>query len=155
VENKDQEGTLTENTTQESVQQAIFDNIHRKTFFLAEVAPICTGKLRGQFGYNAVSRTAKAILNGTYVYPEDFDQAMKVICLECARIRCMISKYSLNTTITKEEWRGQWKGRQESTSSSESGLHFGHYIAGCRSDHISYFHALKGTLIMRRGVVLE
>jgi hypothetical protein len=37
----------------------------------------------------------------------------------------------------------------------ESGLHFGHYIAGCRSDHISYFHALKATLIIQQGVVLE
>jgi hypothetical protein len=110
VENKDQEGTLTENTTQESLQQAFFDNIHQKRFFLAEVAPICTGKLRGQFGYNAVTRTAKAILDRTYVYPEDFDQATKEICLECARIQCMIPKDSLNTTITKEEWRRQWKG---------------------------------------------
>jgi hypothetical protein len=32
VENGYQEGTLTENTTQESVQQAIFDNIHQKRF---------------------------------------------------------------------------------------------------------------------------
>jgi hypothetical protein len=73
VENGDQEGTLTENTTQESVQQAIFDNIHRKRFFLAEAVPICTSRLRGQFGYNAVTRTAKAILKGSYVYPEDFN----------------------------------------------------------------------------------
>ncbi len=67
----------------------------------------------------------------------------------------MIPKDSLNITVSKEEWRGQWKGRRESSSSLESGLHFGHYIAGCGSDHISYFHALKATLIMQRGVVLE
>ena len=155
VENKDQAGTLIENTTQESVQQAIFDNTHQKRFFLVEAVPICTVKLRGQFGYNAVTRTAKAILKGTYTYPEDFNQATKEICQECVRIRCMIPKDSLNTIITKEEWRGRWKGRRESTSSSESGLHFGHYIAGCKLDHISYFHALKAILIMRGGVVLE
>jgi hypothetical protein len=86
VENGDQEETLTENTTQESVQQAISDNIHRKRFFLAEVVSICTGKLRDQFGYNAVTSIAKAILDGTYVYPEDFNQATKEICLECACI---------------------------------------------------------------------
>jgi hypothetical protein len=156
VENGDQEGMLTEeNTTQESVQQGIFDNIHRKQFFLVEAAPICTGRLRGQFGYYAVTRTAKAILKGLYVYPEDFNQARKEIFLECAHIRGIIPKDSLNTTITKEEWRGQWKGQRESTSSLELGLHFGHYIAGCGSDHISYFHALKATLIMKQGVVLE
>jgi hypothetical protein len=43
VENGDQEGMLAENTTQESVQQAIFDNIHQKRFFLADVG--CASKL--------------------------------------------------------------------------------------------------------------
>ena len=43
----------------------------------------------------------------------------------------MIPIDSLDTIITKEEWRRQWKGRRESTSSLEYGLHFGqHYIAG-------------------------
>jgi hypothetical protein len=64
VEDESQEGVLTENITQETVQAAIFENIHRKRFFLAEDAPICSGNLRGQFGYNAVTKTAKAILSG-------------------------------------------------------------------------------------------
>jgi hypothetical protein len=37
----------------------------------------------------------------------------------------------------------------------ESGLHFGHYIAGVASDHILHFHALKATLVLRGGIVLE
>ncbi len=51
-------GTLTEHVTQESVQKAIFDNIHRKCFFFAEVAPACNGPLRGLFGYKADTITA-------------------------------------------------------------------------------------------------
>jgi hypothetical protein len=151
----DQEGTLTKNITQESVQEAIYTNIHRNQFFLAEAAPICTGNLRGKFGYNAITRTAKAILNGTYDYPTDFDQATREICEECARIWEMIPIDSLDTIITKEQWRRQWKGRCESTLSSELGLHFGHYITSLLSDHSSYFHALKATLIIWRDVVLE
>jgi hypothetical protein len=61
----------------------------------------------------------------------------------------------LDTVITKEEWRRQWKDHRESTSSSELGLHFGHYIAALCSDHASYFYVLKATLIIWRGVVLE
>ncbi len=45
VESGEQEGMLTEYTTAESVQEAIFLNIHRKQFFLAENAPICSGGL--------------------------------------------------------------------------------------------------------------
>jgi hypothetical protein len=155
VKSGDQEGILMEYTMAESVQEAIFTHIHHKRFFLAENAPICSGRLRGQFGYNAVTKTAREILDGTYVYPPDFDQATKEICEECARIQAMIPQDSLDTLITKEDWQCQWRGRTESTSSLESGLHFGHYIAGISSDHISYFHALKATLVLRRGIVLE
>lgn len=94
------------------------------------------------------------ILDGTYEYPPDFDQATKEICKECARIWVMIPQDSLDTKITKEDWQGQGKEKRESTSSSESGLHFGHYIAGISSDHVSYFHALKATLVLQRGIVL-
>ncbi len=144
-----------EYNTVEPVQEAIFSNIHCKQFFLAENAPICTGGLQGWFGYNAVTKIARVILAGTNVYPSDFDQATKEICEECARIWVSIPQDSLNTLPTKEEWRRQWQGQQESTSSLESGMHFGHYIAGITSDHILYLHALKSTLILCRGIVLE
>ncbi len=100
VEDDNQEGNLVENTTQESVQEAIYTNIHCKLFFLAEAAPICTGGLQGQFGYNTAMRTAKTILTGTYEYPPYFDQARTEIWEECAR-------WLLDTLITKDDWRRQ------------------------------------------------
>jgi hypothetical protein len=108
VENGEQEGTLMEHTAAESVQEAFFLNIHRKQFFFAENAPICSGGLRGRFGYNAVTRTAQGILAGTYVYPPDFDQATREICEECAWIWVTIPQDSLNTLLTKEDWQRQW-----------------------------------------------
>jgi hypothetical protein len=80
-------GTLSEHVTQESVQQAIFNNIHQKRFYLAEAALACNGQLRGMFGYNATTITVQRILEGSYIYPEGFDQATREICEECARIR--------------------------------------------------------------------
>jgi hypothetical protein len=155
VEDGRQEGMVIENTTQETVQSAIFDDIDWKRFFLAEEAPICSGPLRGQFGYNAITKTAKAILSGQYTYPPNFDQATREICEECARLCCMIPKDTISTHVSKEDYQRQWKGCQELTSLSISGKHFGHYIAGTQSDHISRFHALKATLIMKRGIVLD
>jgi hypothetical protein len=61
--------------------------------------------------------TAQRILNGTYTFPEDFDQATKEIFKECACIRLMVPKDSLNITITNDDWKRQWKGQQESTLS--------------------------------------
>ena len=37
----EEEGTLIEHATQEMIEDAIFNNIHRKRFFLAEAAPSC------------------------------------------------------------------------------------------------------------------
>jgi hypothetical protein len=105
--------------------------------------------------YNSVSETAGAVLDGTFVYPNDFNKATKEICRECAEIRALIPINLLNILITKENWQQQWRGRWESTSSSESGLHFGHYLAGILSSHISHFHALKALLILKRGIILN
>jgi hypothetical protein len=79
VEDEDQEGALTEFSIQESIQQAIFENIHLRRFHLAQAIPICSGHLHGDFSYNAMMPTATAILNGSYHYPPDFDQATRVI----------------------------------------------------------------------------
>ena len=55
MENEEEEGFLVKHNTRESIEEAIFNNIHRKRFFLAETAPACNGRLRGLFGYNAAT----------------------------------------------------------------------------------------------------
>jgi hypothetical protein len=150
-----EDGTIDEFTDKNDLHQAIWDNIHRKRFILAEDAPLCSGPLRGQFGYNAVSLTARSILNGTYSYPPDFHEATKEILMECTRIRLTVPKDSVNTTITPEDWERHWKRVKEQTLSSISGRRFGHYKAGLWSPYITYLHALKSTLIQKSGIVLN
>ena len=101
-------GTVTEHNTEETVNTAIWTEIHKKRFHLAEEAPVCHGQLRQDLGYNAVSETARAILDGTYVYPASFDQATKELCEECALIRQIIPKDSVSIKITKEDHKGHW-----------------------------------------------
>ena len=107
--------TILEYNTQESMNKAIFDNIHNKRFHLAEAAPICNGTLRGEFGYNAISQTAQSILDGSYTFPDDFDVATRELCEEFARIRLKIPKDSLRMTINKEEWARHWSKAIEKT----------------------------------------
>jgi hypothetical protein len=58
VKFKDGAGGLLDFNTKEAVQEAIFNEVHRKQYNLAEEAPICQGAFRGQFGYTATSPTA-------------------------------------------------------------------------------------------------
>jgi hypothetical protein len=94
-------------------------------------------------------------LDGSYIYPEEFDQATKELCIECTLICKIIPENSVKIKMTKDNFILHWKKAKEETSSSYSGLHFGHYKAGIALACISHFHALKATLIMHHGIVLE
>ena len=45
VQVEDDEGKVVEFTTQAEVHEAIWSNIHRRQFYLAEEAPICSAPL--------------------------------------------------------------------------------------------------------------
>jgi hypothetical protein len=115
---------------------------------------MCPGPLRGTFGYNSISPTARDILEGTYKYPPEFDEATKEILQEFALIRLQVPKNLVSTTITPVEWNNHWRPAQEETSSSISGRHFGYYKLQSQ-DVLSCLHALPATLIDKRGIVLE
>ena len=51
VQVEDDEGNVEVLSTQQEVHDAIWSNVHRRRFFLAEEAPICNGALREVFGY--------------------------------------------------------------------------------------------------------
>jgi hypothetical protein len=95
------------------------------------------------------------ILNGTFDYPPDFNDTTKEILQECAKIRLLVPKDSVGTSITKEDWENHWGPTKEETALLVSGQHFGHYKADLCSAYISYLQALQATLIMKRGIVLD
>ncbi len=107
VEDTRQEGVMVEYNTQETVRNAVWDNIHRMRFRLAEAVPISSDPmLREVFRYNAATpNMADGILAGTYVYvyPPNFDQVTREICKEYAHIRLMIPKDSVSTHLSKED----------------------------------------------------
>jgi hypothetical protein len=155
VQVEDEEGNTQLFTTQEEVHEAIWSNVHRKRFFLAEAAPICKGELRDSFGYNADTGAGEAVLSGTFEYSEDFELATKNICHEVTRIRECIPQDSVEDIVRKGEWQKFWRRTKEDISSSESGLHFSHYKAVADSDLISHFHAMKGSVMIKTGYGYE
>jgi hypothetical protein len=110
-----EDGGVIEHMSQDDHQNAIWTNIHRKHFYLVEEAPLCSGNLCRMFGYNAMSSIARSILAGDYAYPPDFDQATREIFEECTRIRLMILKDSVLSTITMDAWWGHWLKTKEKT----------------------------------------
>lgn len=151
VQVQDDEGGIVEHATQEAVENAIWSEIHGKRFYLAEQAPVCQGRLRGQFGYMADTAAAEEVLAGVYEPEEDVHTGTVDLFDEIGRIRAQVQKDSVNCLVRHPLWQKKWKQKREETSSSESGLHFGHYIAGADSELISYCHALLAWMALQKG----
>ena len=144
-----------ERTTQETVEQGIFSEVHNKRYMLAGEAPICNGDLFQDFGYLANTPASHAVLDGTYKMPTDSDPATADLFTEIAAIRTLIPKDSVSITITPSQWKRYWQVVNKETSSSESGLHFGHYKVGRLSDIVAHYHAARVTVTLAHAIQLE
>lgn len=105
------DGAIVESSTQQLVEHTIWEEIHGKRFHIAEQAPICSGRLRGEFGYMARSPSAQAVLDGGYDYPQDMHQGTKELLQE-ARIMCLIIPKD-SVSITIEGRLGRANGRRQ------------------------------------------
>jgi hypothetical protein len=98
---------------------------------------------------------SKAVLDGTYAAPVDTDTATKELFVEIAAIRKKVPANSVSIIISPEQWKQYWRAVNEEMSSSESGIYFGHYIVGSKSDMISHFHAARVSVTQAHAILLE
>jgi hypothetical protein len=124
VQVEEQSGLVSESTTKDAVEDAIFTEVHDKQYMLAKEAPICSGKLFDDFGYVANTPASRVVLDGTYQAPTNSDSATKELFAEIAAIRQTIPIDLAPIVITPKQWKRYWAIVNEETSSSESGLHF-------------------------------
>jgi hypothetical protein len=150
-----QPGILSESSTKETVKDAIFCEVHNKQYTQAKEAPICSGKLFDDFGYVANTPASKAVLDGTYQPPPNSDQAMAELFDEITAIRRIVPKDLASPVILPEQWKWYWAVVNEETSLSESGLHFGHYIIGCKSEIVAHYHAAQVSVVLAHAIQLE
>jgi hypothetical protein len=150
-----QPGILSESSTKDTVEGAIFREVHDKQYTQAKEAPICSGKLFGNFGYVANTPASKAILDGTYQPPPNSDQAMAELFDKIAAIRRIVPKDSASAVILPEQWKQYWAIVNKETLLSELGLHFGHYIIGCKPEIVAHYHAAQVSVVLAHAIQLE
>jgi hypothetical protein len=61
----------------------------------------------------------------------------------------------MSITITPSQLKKYWQVVNKETSSSESGLHFGHYKVGGMTDIIAHYHAAQVTVTLAHAIQLE
>ena len=143
VQAEDANGEVVEYADQSGIENTIWRNIHHQRFYLAEEAPIYRPPLRGEFGYCAQTIAGREVLDGTYAFPEQMDPATRELMEEVSCVRKVVPANSVSSTITGRQWSTYWVKAKEETSSSETGLHFGHQIASAGSPLLSHLHAMR------------
>ena len=143
-------GLTVEYTKQEDIEQVVREETQSR-FTLAESSPLCNGLLGEQLGYLADTAVAESILNGTFVPPEYVSDATILVLEEIGRIAAVIRRGAVRLSLTPEEFMQYWRAIKESTSSSYSKAHFGHYkVAALYKRYATYF-ARKLSFTARTG----
>jgi hypothetical protein len=106
------------------------------------VEPMCSAL--GPFAIDTVA--ARALLQGTYVVLEETDDYTREFLQSIQASAPLDPQSQLSCEITKEDFQRYWKKPRERTSSSISGLHYGHYKAAATDDTLSKIHALMTEL---------
>ena len=140
--------------TEETVMEALGDEISKR-FERANSAPICQGALFDLLGHGANTETAEKILDSTFDPPKGTDGPTVILLEKITRIWKKMGEREVTIAVSKEDFQHYWKRAKERTSSSYSGIHFGHYKAAAHSDLLSKTHALKLSLITVTGEAPE
>ena len=148
-----QNGMYIEKTTKEDVERHTMDMCEQR-FRLTENTPPMQEPLRSELGLLGQTEAAQQILAGTYECPDgvdDYTRSFIDSLVACAPAQ----EPKISCKITKDDYQSFWKKCNERTSSSISGLHYGHYKAAVDSDYLSELHAIQLQINVRAGHSLK
>jgi hypothetical protein len=123
-------------------------------FQSALVAQCHRGKFFEDIGHMADGPAVQQILEGTYEYPDDLDPVTRLLFEEVLATYKALSPTKVATYVTPEDFNLFWQTAKKRTSSSYSGLHFGHYIAASHCPNLLLLQAAKLSICARNRVLL-
>jgi hypothetical protein len=93
---------------------------------------------------------------GTYEFPLDLDPATRLVLEEIGKLGIkIINGKGSKVVITPDDFKPFWQKVNEFTSSSMSGIHYGHYKAAIQDELISEVLALQLTVVARSSIPPE
>jgi len=100
---------------------------------------------------NLATKAFDQVLEGTFVCPEGVDEVTQRL------IRALSCPVGMTTIQPRQlgEITDGWRKARESTSSSPSSIHFGHYMAGTFNPMIAVFNARLANLGFTTGYSLK
>jgi hypothetical protein len=136
--------------TQDEVERRTMDECYNR-FRLTEGTPPMMEPLRSKLGYLGTTDAARQILAGTYIPPPGVDAITREFLTALQATAPLDPSNRISCEITRHDFQQHWRKARERTSSSLSGLHYGHYKAATDSDYLSEVHALMTELAVTGG----
>lgn len=133
-----------------SVEQKIMEN-NEARFRLTETTPPMTEPLISDLGFLANTDAARQILEGSYERPDGMSTQTAEFIQSLRLAEPLTEDDMIPASVSKEDFQLYWKSVKERTSSSMSGLHFGHWKAAARSDELSEIHAVFTEIAVSTG----
>ena len=142
-------GTRREYHQKAEMEKACMDEAGRR-FTQARHTPFLTPPLLEIFGETGNRKAITQVLDGRFQIPSDCDRYAAQFLAAIARpLRQSISPR------TPESYRQGWTKARETTSSSASGIHFGHYIAGTFNPEILLINTAMADIPLHTGFAYD
>jgi hypothetical protein len=115
---------------------------NRRHFGQAQGSPFTIDPLATDLGFCGDSPNADNILAGQYPIDSNFSDSVNLL-LHHLQITHEIALLATYPTVSHEEFQGKLKAWRESTTTSPSGMHLGHYKALFASHKYSHVPSLN------------
>jgi len=137
---------------QQAVEQALCTSLAAR-FQKAHGLPFLHSPLLQDVGFLGCGEAAQAILDGSYQCPPNTDEYTRLF-IEALRWPASLPDL-ISTILNEEAFSAHWRKARETTSSSFSGLHFGHYKSAASAPELAHLHARFTQLVFMTGISLS
>jgi hypothetical protein len=145
-------GEVKDYIVQEDVEQATQRECKIR-FTVAHSALIMKSLLGNWLRYLSDESLARSIIMGTYEFPSDLDPTTKLVLKEIDKLGIkIINGEGSKIVITPDDFKHIWRKVNKFTSSSMTGVHYGHYKVAIQDELISEVLALQLTVVARSGI---
>jgi hypothetical protein len=129
------EGTTVDILDMDAMNKEI-QTVMEQRFDLSMSAPITMSSLRSRLGFLSNSDFAASLLAGEVHIPWEVDDVTAMILGEIVCLFQLLQEGHSVVTLDDKQFQYYWRKCKERTSSSISGIHFGHYKSATYSDVI-------------------
>jgi len=141
-------------TDQHEVEQVLSGTLSKR-FCNAHGSPFLHSPLVQQVGLDGTGPAAQAILQGTFVCPPGTDTDTRYF-IEALQFPSQAARHAhISAVLRPADFIAHWRRAKERTSSSPSGLHFGHYKAATHLPLLAHLHARFTQLVFMTGLSIS